>query len=117
MTKRNEDREPDYLRRLGRRARLGDVLLVEGTLCALAVSLLVFVPALADKAPPHAPPALQATYRVCTPVFAAGDDDEPAPAGPGIADPSQPSCAGSARPLFLVQEARRQDSAHRHSFH
>ncbi|MFT0861848.1 hypothetical protein [Ancylobacter sp. G4_0304] len=105
MTRREEDREPDYVGHRVTRVRFGEALLVEGVLCALAVSLLVLVPAIAAEAP-QASPNLQATYRVCTPVALLDDEDTAVEPATTIAP--QPPCAAPA-PMRLVKEISRPD--------
>ncbi|MGA0563726.1 hypothetical protein ACO2RV_14880 [Ancylobacter sp. VNQ12] len=113
MKKLSEDQHPDYVqRRLEGRGRLIDVLLVEGTLCAAAIGMLVLMPAGASVPPPAAPPAVLTTHRVCTPAFTSEElDDEPAAAELGTSRHLTSSCAASARPTLLVRQDKRQPAS------
>lgn len=111
MTTRDEHREPHYIRRRATRVRFGEALLVEGALCALAIGLIVLMPASASAAR-RAPPATQATFQVCTPTVL--HDDGETGAEPTKPRASQLPCGASARTTRLVEEASRPDSAGSH---
>lgn len=111
MTTRDNDQEPDYVRRRATRVRIGEALPAGGALCALAIGLMVLMPAITSEAR-RVPPATQATFQVCTPAILPDDGEawlEPAkPSAP------QPPCGASARRMRLVEEASRPSSAGSH---
>lgn len=100
MTMRN-DQAPDYIARRATRGRFSEALLVEGALCAVALGLMVLMPAIAAEAPPS--PPVQAGFRVCTPALLPVDGETGAEPARSMAP--RPPCGAPARAMQLVEEA------------
>ena len=111
MTTRDDHRKPDHIRRRAARVRFGEALLAAGALLALAVGLMVPMPAIASAAR-KAPPATQATFQVCT--IAVLPDDGETGVEPTKPRASRLPCGASARTTRLVVEASRPDRAGSH---
>ncbi|MBS9478467.1 hypothetical protein [Ancylobacter radicis] len=105
MNRNIQDQHPDYvLRRLDGRSSLSKTLLVEGVLCAVAIGLLVLVPAMASDPSSATPSTVVATHRVCTPSFILEEFDEAMPSGTaGAWSVPPPACATSAPHTLIVR--------------
>ncbi|MFG1235633.1 hypothetical protein V5F63_00310 [Xanthobacter autotrophicus DSM 597] len=104
MTTRDNDQEPDDIRRRAAGVHIGEALPAGGALCALAIGLMVLMPGIASEAR-RAPPATPATFRACTPALL--PDDGETWLEPGKPSAPQPACGAPARTMRLVEEASR----------